>query len=82
MTVFGRKQQGVGLFWVLESAWSLSGEWVEIQGITQGGVLTTELQSAKRSFCSNGNYFSKKKMHKEGCPVILLSLLNSAHVRV
>lgn len=31
-------------FWVLERAWSLSGEWVEIQGITQGGVLTTELQ--------------------------------------
>lgn len=44
-------------FWFLESVWSLSGEWVELQGITQGGVLTTELQSAKRSFCLSGNFF-------------------------
>lgn len=40
----------------LERVWSLGGEWVEIQGITQGGVPTTEQQSAKRPFHWNGNF--------------------------
>lgn len=41
----------------LERVWSLVGEWVEIQGITQGGVPTTEQQSAKRPFHWNGNFY-------------------------
>lgn len=43
--------------WGLERVWSLGGEWVEIQGITQGGVQTTEQQSAKRPFHWNGNFY-------------------------
>ena len=43
-------------FWDLESVWNLSGERIEIQGITQGGVPTTELQNAERSFHLNGNF--------------------------
>lgn len=44
-------------FWGLETVRSLSREWVEIQGIAQGGVLTTELRRAKEPFRLNGNFF-------------------------
>eukprot|EP00064_Thunnus_orientalis_P018923 superscaffoldBa00004525_g19032 len=78
MTTFGTAEQGVGLVLGFgKSVWNLSGERTGFQSITQGGVPTTELQSAESDILNGSavcvyrmedvvRAFKGNFLHKEG----------------